>query len=70
MRAKGITYDTGFLNGGVSTHPSFDLATVREDMRVIREELHCTAVRVTGGDPDRLELAATIAADVGLEVWF
>jgi hypothetical protein len=70
MRADGITYDTGFLNQGVSTRPSLDPATVREDMRVIREELHCTAVRVTGGDPERLELAATIAADLGLEVWF
>jgi hypothetical protein len=27
-------------------------------------------VRVTGGDPDRLEVAATHAAAVGLEVWF
>ncbi|ONI81916.1 hypothetical protein ALI22I_37660 [Saccharothrix sp. ALI-22-I] len=70
MRAKGITYDTGFLNQGVSTRPSLDPVTVREDMRVIREELHCTALRVTGGDPDRLELAATIAAEAGLEVWF
>ncbi|MFD1147042.1 hypothetical protein [Saccharothrix hoggarensis] len=70
MRARGITYDTGFINRGVSTRPSFDPADVREDMRVIREELHCTAVRVTGGDVDRLDLAASIAADVGLEVWF
>ena len=38
-------------------------------MRVIREDLHCNAVRVTGGDPDRLEIAATHAAEVGLEVW-
>jgi hypothetical protein len=27
-------------------------------------------VRVTGGDPDRLEVAATHAAEAGLEVWF
>jgi hypothetical protein len=39
-------------------------------MRVIRNDLHCTAVRVTGGDPDRLEIAATHAANAGLEVWF
>ena len=37
---------------------------------VIRDDLHCTAVRVTGGDPDRLEIAAAHAADAGLEVWF
>jgi hypothetical protein len=39
-------------------------------MRVIREDLHCTAVRITGGNPDRLEIAATLAADVRLDVWF
>ena len=38
-------------------------------MGVIREHLHCNAVRVTGGDPDRLEVAARHAAEVGLEVW-
>ena len=33
-------------------------------------DLHCNAVQVTGGDPDRLELAAGHAAELGLEVWF
>jgi hypothetical protein len=70
MRAKGINYDTGFLNAGTSTHEPFDPEIVRREMRVIRDDLHCTAVRITGGDPDRLELAATHAADAGLEVWF
>jgi hypothetical protein len=32
--------------------------------------LHCNAVRVTGGDPERLEIAAGIAVEAGLEVWF
>ncbi|MFJ6570129.1 hypothetical protein ACIQNU_22170 [Streptomyces sp. NPDC091292] len=71
MRGKGITYDTGFINpAGVSTREPFDPEAVRRDMRVIRDELHCTAVRVTGGDPDHLEIAAERAADAGLEVWF
>ncbi|WP_347404447.1 hypothetical protein [Streptomyces sp. MST-110588] len=39
-------------------------------MRVIAEDLHCTAVRITGGDPDRIETAARYAADAGLEIWF
>jgi hypothetical protein len=69
MRGKGITYDTGFLNAGVSTREPFDPEVVKREMRVIREDLHCNAVRVTGGDPDRLEIAATHAAEVGLEVW-
>jgi hypothetical protein len=70
MRARGINFDTGFFNAGTSTHEPFDPEVVRREMRVIRDDLHCTAVRITGGDPDRLEIAATHAADAGLEVWF
>src|SRR5262249_29924801 len=70
MRTKGINYDTGFFNAGISTHEPFDPNVVRRDMQVIRHDLHCTAVRITGGDPDRLEIAASYAADAGLEVWF
>jgi len=69
MRANGISYDTGFLAGGSSTHEPFDPEVVRREMRVIRDDLHCTAVRVTGGDVSRLDLAACAAADLGLEVW-
>lgn len=70
MRAKGITYDTGFINAGTTTHEPFDPVRVGREMRIIRDDLHCTAVRVTGGDVDRLEIAAAHAADAGLEVWF
>jgi hypothetical protein len=71
MRGKGITYDTGFFGSGstTSTREPFDPELVRREMGVIREGLHCNAVRVTGGDPDRLEVAARHAAEVGLEVW-
>src|SRR5262245_32368341 len=70
LTSFGINYDTGFFNAGTSTHEPFDPAVVRRDMLVIRNALHCTAVRITGGDPDRLEIAATQAADAGLEVRF
>ena len=70
MRCKGITYDTGFLSGGGSTHEPFDPEIVKREMRVIRDDMHCNAVRITGGKPDRLEIAAIHAANVGLEVWF
>lgn len=70
MRGKGINFDTGFFNAGASTREPFDPEVVRREMRIIRDDLHCTAVRVTGGDPDRLEIAAKRAADAGLEVWF
>ncbi|PYI53403.1 hypothetical protein [Paenibacillus flagellatus] len=70
MRARGLTYDTGFLSEGTSTHPDFDAERVRREMEIIRSDLHCTAVRVTGGEPERLEAAAQAAAAAGLEVWF
>jgi hypothetical protein len=70
MRAKGISYDTGFVRDSVISRAHFDPEVVRRELTIIRDDLHCTAVRVTGGDPERLELAATHAADLGLEVWF
>ncbi|GII77740.1 hypothetical protein Sru01_27220 [Sphaerisporangium rufum] len=70
MRAKGISYDTGFVRHGKTSRRHFDPRVVERELRVIRDDLHCTAVRVMGGDPDRIELAAGYAADLGLEVWF
>src|SRR5690349_1873850 len=65
MRTKGINYDTGFISAGTTTHEPFDPEVVRREMRVIHDDLHCTAVRITGGNPDRLEIAAAHAADAG-----
>ncbi|MDQ0380009.1 hypothetical protein [Amycolatopsis thermophila] len=70
MRAKGISYDTGFVHNGKFSRVRFDPAVVERELRIIRDDLHCTAVRIMGGDPDRLEFTATCAADLGLEVWF
>ncbi|AGJ59392.1 MULTISPECIES: hypothetical protein [Streptomyces] len=70
MRTFGITYDTGFTNAGTTTREPFDPAVVRCEMRIIREELGCDAVRITGGDRDRLETAARHAAEAQLEVWY
>lgn len=70
MRAKGINYDTGFFNKGASSREPFEAAIVARELQIIRDDLHCNAVRVTGGDPERLELAAGLAAQAGLEVWF
>jgi hypothetical protein len=70
MRGRGITYDTGFVGRDGISRERFEPADVRDDLRSIRDHLHCTAVRVTGGDPDRIDLAAGIAAELRLEVWF
>lgn len=70
LRGKGITYDTGFFHAGGSTRETFDPEVVKREMRVIHDDLHCNAVRITGGDADRLEIATIHAASAGLEVWF
>jgi hypothetical protein len=70
MRGKGISYDTGYILNGAISRESFDPEVVGRELRCIRDDLHCNAVRVMGGDPERLELAATYAAELGLEVWF
>ncbi|REK87622.1 hypothetical protein DY245_25790 [Streptomyces inhibens] len=70
MRGKGIHYDTGTSPNGQSSRPSFDPRVVEQEMRIIAEDLHCSAVRITGGDPDRLTTAAIHAAAAGLEVWY
>ena len=70
MRLFGTNYDIGFSSGGTTTHEPFDSEIVRREMQIIREDLHCDAVRITGADPDRLETAARHAAEAGLEVWY
>jgi hypothetical protein len=71
MRRHGINYDTGFdpSNEGTS-RPRFDIGSVRRDMAVIADDLHCDAIRVSGGEPERVFAAAQAAAEAGLEVWY
>lgn len=70
MRAQGIAYDTGFVVDGVDSLECFDSDVVGRELTIIRDELHCNAVHLVGGNPQRLEVAARAAADLGLEVWF
>ncbi|CAL9327307.1 hypothetical protein [Streptomyces sp. SudanB182_2057] len=70
MRARGINYDTGTFPGHLLTRKTFDPEQVRHEMAAIADSLHCDAVRISGGDAERLSIAARHAADVGLEVWF
>ncbi|MET9109363.1 hypothetical protein [Streptomyces zhihengii] len=65
-----MTYDTGFVVHGRMSREHFDPAVVGRELAIIRDDLHCNAVQIIGGDPDRLELAAGAAAELGMEVWF
>ncbi|MDG9703872.1 hypothetical protein [Streptomyces sp. DH37] len=65
-----MTYDTEFVLHGRASRGCFDPTVVRRELAIIRDDLHCNAVQIIGGDPERLELAATAAAELGLEIWF
>ena len=65
MRGKGINYDTGFSPGGRSSRATFDPDVVRRELQIIADDLHCTAVRVSGSYPARLTVAGEHAAAAG-----
>ncbi|MFI5910262.1 hypothetical protein [Dactylosporangium sp. NPDC051541] len=68
MNRRGVLYDTGrYL--GFNWRPQFSREATRRDLTVIRDELHCNAVKLSGRDLDRLATAARDAIALGLEVW-
>ena len=75
MQHQGIHYDTGTVFRGpgyaISTRrAALDLAVVRRELEIIRDDLHANAVRIVGSDVGRLTSVAEIALGLGLEVWF
>jgi hypothetical protein len=68
-RGRGIHFDVGTAPDGVSSRPLFDPEVVAREMQIIARDLHATAVRISGGELDRLVVAAGHAARNGLEVW-
>jgi hypothetical protein len=69
---KGINYDTGFDPYGpnYTSRKAFDLHVVRREMEIIATDLQCTHVRITGSDLERIAIAAQLAVEAGLCVWF
>jgi hypothetical protein len=70
MDIKGVCYDAGRVYGGrFLTRPVFDPATTGRELQIIRDDLHCNAVRFQGRDITRLMTAAACALELGLQVW-
>jgi len=71
MDIKGVCYDTGrAYGGGFVTRRVFDPAMTRRELQIIRDDLHCNAVRFQGTDIGRLTTAAAGALKLGgLQVW-
>ena len=66
----GHQYDAGLGQAPRSTRPHFERAGVEADMAMIAGQLHANAVRVTGTDLSRVTIAAGLALEAGLTVWF
>jgi hypothetical protein len=69
MRLKGVCYDVGSYMT-FNWRPHFDGEQVSRELEIIKDDLHCSAVRISGNDLGRLSLAARHAMENGLEVWF
>lgn len=53
MNRKGVVYDVGCVMGG-NWRPDYDPQRVQRELEIIRNDLHCTAVRICGQDIGRL----------------
>ncbi|MBV9448845.1 MAG: hypothetical protein JO345_23400 [Streptosporangiaceae bacterium] len=69
MRLRGVNYDVGRVLDGQNWRPAFDPAEAGRELEIIRDDLHCNAVKICGEDIGRLISTAADAAALGLEVW-
>jgi hypothetical protein len=69
MKIRGVDYDAGAVMG-MNWRPHFDIPTVRREFEIIKNDLHCNAVRIDAQDIGRVAVAAQAALDQGLDAWF
>jgi hypothetical protein len=55
---------------GEDWRPNYSPNVVSRELEIIKNDLHCNAVRIQGFYLDRLVTASEIALKLGLEVWF
>jgi hypothetical protein len=70
MFLRGINYDVGtpFRKDELS-RPEFDETAVKKEMQIIKNDLQCNAIRISGYDIQRLSKTAEFALEQGLQVW-
>jgi hypothetical protein len=54
MRLRGVNYDVGRVLDGMNWRPAFDPLEAHRELEIIRDDLHCNAVRICGEDIARL----------------
>ncbi len=68
MNLKGVNYNVG--NETVDDwRPDYNPKTVKRELQIIKNDLHCNIVGISGRSITRLETAARAALDQGLMVW-
>lgn len=65
---KGINYDVGTVMG-TNWRPDYDPKIVERELEIIKNDLHCNAVGISGKDIGRVMLTAEAALSQGLEAW-
>jgi hypothetical protein len=68
MDIKGINYDVGTVMG-VNWRPDYDPQTVQREIEIIKSDLHCNAIGISGKDIGRVVTTAEAALSLGLEAW-
>jgi hypothetical protein len=69
MNRKGVCYDMGRALEGRNWRPVFERREVRRELQIIRDDLHCNAVKIHAQDLSRLTWTAGQALELGLETW-
>ncbi|HLO28864.1 MAG TPA: hypothetical protein VK249_07010 [Anaerolineales bacterium] len=65
-----MNYDVGIeFHHDYISRPLFDVSIMHRELEIIRQDLHCNAIRISGTDIDRLIVTAEDALRQGLEVW-
>jgi hypothetical protein len=65
---RGINYDVGTVLGA-NWRPDYNPQTTHRELEIIKKDLHCTAVGISGRDISRVVATAEDALRQGLEVW-
>ena len=68
MRIKGVNYDVGTEMGG-NWRSDYNPETSRRELEIIKNDLHCNAVGISGKDIGRVAVTAEAALSQGLEAW-
>jgi hypothetical protein len=73
LERRGVNYDLGVWSppwvGSVVPPLPFSLERTRREIAIIKNDLHCNAIKITGHEPEDLVAAARLALEQKLEVW-